>query len=587
MTGPTVSNAAVGRVFGLIADLLEIKGGDDAAKAPTYRRAARFVESFPEEVTALAGQDRLREIPGVGEALSRKIAELVETGRLRYFERLNSEIPSGVLDLLRVPGVGVKTAGLVWRELGVAGVDKLEEACRQGRLRDLSGLGAKKEEAILEGIAAYRLQASGHPLGLARPVGEALVRELEAIPGVVEAAVAGSVRRWRDLVGNLDLVAATDAPAAVADAFTGLPEVREVGEREFRDGPSGPSGRVRATLHCGLGVDLRLVPPGRFGAALGYFTGSVDHNRRLAERAGERGATFDEDGLRGPAGEDLSARTEVDFYRGLGLPFIPPELREGRGEVEAAASEGGLPRLLELGDIRGDLHVHSTWSDGRATLEELAAAGERLGYDYIAVSDHSKSLAMAGGLDEKRILEQIQAIRDLNAGLAEGACRLLAGVEADILADGGIDLEDAVLAQLDIVTASIHSRLRQPGPQISQRLEAAAKNEHVDVLGHPSGRLIGYRGASELDLGAVLEAAARTGTMLEINASPERLDLRDDDVRRARQAGCRLTISTDAHHCRSLEDMPYGVALARRAWLGPEDVANTRSLAELRKLLGS
>lgn len=584
----TVTNAAVGRVFGLIADLLELQGGDDAAKAPTYRRAARSVEAYPEDVAALRHEDRLRDIPGVGEALARKIGELVDTGRLDYFERLGAKMPSGVLDLLRVPGVGVKTAGLVWRELGVASVDKLEEACRSGALRELPGLGPKKEEAILEGIASYRREAGRHPLGLARPVAQALVGDLAAMPEVARASLAGSVRRWRDTVGNLNLVAATDDPEAVADAFARLPEVREVNDREVGEGPNGPTGRVSATLHYGIVVDLRLVPPERFAAALAHFTGSVEHNARLAERAAALGLGLDERGLVRSPGVYLPAATEEDLYGNLGLAFIPPELREDQGEVEAAkaGAPAGLPRLVELGDIRGDLHVHSTWSDGLASLEDLAAAGQRLGYGYVAVSDHTKSLAVARGLDEKRLLEQIEAIGDVNAKLEAETCRLLAGVEVDILAGGSLDLPDPVLADLDIVTASIHSKLRQPGPQISERLVAAAKNEHVDVLGHPSGRLLGSREASELDLEAVLDAAATTGTLLEINASPERLDLRDDDARRAKEAGCRLTVSTDAHSVRGLGDMAYGVAVARRAWLRPGEVANTRPLAELRKLLG-
>lgn len=576
-----MTNGSVGRIFGLIADLLELKGGDDAAKASAYRRAARSVEAFPETVATLHEQGRLREIPGVGEALAKKIGELVETGRLRYFERLNSEMPSGVLDLLRVPGVGTKTASLVWREMGIDGVDRVEEAARSGALARLPGLGPKKVEAILEGIASYRRAAGRHPLGLARPVGLALADGLAALPGVEEAALAGSVRRWRDTVGNLNLVAATTEPEAVADAFAAFPEVREVTSRE--------AGHVVALLHYGLVVDLRLVPPDHFGAALAYYTGSPAYNERLAERAAEMGlslgpegfARIGPDGLERSMGEPVAAAAEDDVFAALGLPTVPPELREVEGDLGQP-----LPALIEAADVRGDLHVHSTWSDGLLSLEDLAAAGARLGYEYLAVSDHTKSLAIARGLDEKRIAEQGEAIAAVNDRAQPGECRLLRGVEVDILAGGSLDLPDAALADLDIVTASIHSQLRRPGPQITERLVAAAKNEHVDVLGHPSGRLLGSREASELDLGAVLEVAAKTGTLLEINASPERLDLRDEDARRARQAGCRLTVSTDAHNVHDLDHMPYGVAVARRARLGPGDVANTRRLPDLLKILG-
>ncbi len=582
-----ITNAAVGRVLNLIADLLEVRGGDDAAKAPAYRRAARAVEAYPEDVSALHSEGRLREIPGVGEALARKIGELVDTGRLRYLERLSSEVPSGVLDFLRVPGVGVKTASLLWRELGLKSLDQLEEAARSGALRRLPGLGPKKEEAILAGIAAHRREAARRPLGLARPVGQALAEELGGLPGVDRVAVAGSVRRWRETAGNLNLVVATDDPAGVAEAFARLPEVREVLERaEDRED------RVRAVLHYGLEVDLRLVPPERFAAAVAYYTGSAGHNEGMARRARAFGLGYDERGLVDQAGQPVAIESEEDVYRRLDLPAIPPELREAGGEIEAAAT-GKLPRLVELGDIRGDLHVHSDWSDGTASLEGLVAAGRQRGYEYLAVTDHSKALAMARGLDEKRLLAQKEAIDALNARLAGAAdeeeggpgFRLLAGVEVDILGGGELDLADSALAEMDIVTASVHSGLRQPAERMTERLVRAAENEHVDVLGHPTGRLIGEREASALDLEAVLEAAARAGTMVEINASPERLDLKDTHARRAKELGCRLTISTDAHHVRVLDDMAYGVATARRAWLGPDDVANTRPWPDLRKLL--
>ncbi len=617
----SLTNAAVGRVFGLIADLLEVKGGDDAAKALTYRRAARSVESWPEDVGILHREGRLREIPGVGEALAKKIGELVDTGRLGYFERLSAEVPTGLLDMLRIPGVGGRTVNLVWRERGITGVDELEASARAGLLRELPGLGPKKEQAILDGIASYRRETGRHPLGLARPVGEALVEALRAVPAVRSVSLAGSVRRWRDTAGNINLVVGTDDPAAVAEDFAAFPEVREIKSREIEDGPgakAGARGRVVAALHHGLAVDLRLVPPGSFAAALGYFTGSAGHVARLGERAAARGLTLDETGLSerglteaGRAGTDLAGAgprpvtvaDEEDLYRRLGLAYVPPELREDGGEVAAAAASlagaeaGGLPRLVELADIRGDLHVHSNWSDGSASLDDLAAAGRRMGYAYIAVSDHTKSLSVARGLDEKRVREQIEAIAAVNrrledeereadgGGAAKEGFRLLAGTEVDILAGGELDLPDPVLADLDIVTASIHSRLRQPAAEITRRLVAAAENEHVDVLGHPTGRLLGYREASALDLEAVLEAAARTGTLLEVSASPDRLDLKDTDARLARERGCRVTVSTDAHHLRSLGDMAYGVATARRAWLGPGDVANTRSLADLRRLL--
>jgi DNA polymerase (family 10) len=588
-TGPRapITNAAVARVFARIAELLEVKGGDGAAKAPTYRRASRSVEACPEDLSVLHRGGRLREIPGVGEALARKIAEMVETGRMSYFDRLTSEIPSGVLDLLRVPGIGVSTAGLVWRELGVTGVDQLEEACRSGALRRLPGMGPKKEEIIQAGIAAFRREATRFPLGLARPVGEALVQGLTLVSGVVNVSLAGSVRRWRETAGNLNVVVATDDPRAVAEAFAAFPEVEDILSQEIRQGPRGPEGAMRASLHYGLTAELRLVPPRLFGVSLAYYTGSVEHNLWLGARAAARGLVYDERGLTTlesdsprPAGSaDGDPETEEDLYRILGLALVPPELREGEGQPEV-----GPGRLLAPGDIRGDLHVHSDWSDGLASVSAMADAARGRGYDYLAICDHTKSRAMTGGLDEKRVLAQIDEIERINAE-AEDGFRLLTGTEVDILPDGRLDLPDSALAQLDVVTASIHSKLKQPAAEITERLVSAAKNQNVDVLAHPPGRLIGRRAASELDLEGVLDVASRCGTMLEINAYPDRLDLRDVDARRAAEAGCRLTISTDAHHSRGLDDMAYGVATARRAGLGAADVANTRSLKDLKALI--
>lgn len=589
------SNTEVARVLDLIADLLEVRGGEDAPKAMAYRRASRSVEGYPEEIEVLCREGRLREIPGVGEALAKKIGELVDTGRLGYYERLAAEVPPGVLEMLRVPGVGVKTAGLVWRELGLAGVDQLEQAARSGALRRLPGLGPKKEAAILRALAAFRRGSDRYPLGLALPAGLALTEEVSRLPGVRKAALAGSARRWRDTVGDLNLVAATSDPEATAEAFAGLPGVTVVkpdgaggaGEPGGADveetNPTAAAGRIAALLHPGFRVDLRLVAPEVFGGALRHFTGSTEHNRCLAEKAASRGLVLDERGL-SREGKVLPAAGEEEIFGQLGLPLIPPELREGGREIEAAEA-GGLPPLVEVGDIRGDLHVHTDWSDGTASLEAMAEAGRALGYEYVAVTDHTKALAVTRGLDEKRLLEQKDAIEALNAKLEGEGFRLLAGTEVEILANGELDLPDSVLAELDIVTASLHTGLRQPPERTTARLLAALKNEHVDVIGHPSGRLIGRREPSGLDLEAVLEEAARRGTLLEINASPERLDLKDADARRAKEKGCKLVISTDAHHPRNLGDIVYGVATARRAWLGPQDIANTRPWKELKKLL--
>lgn len=587
----TFTNAQVARLLELVSDLLALKGGEDAGKANTYRRAARSVESYPEDVTVLHREGRLQEIPGVGEALARKIGEIVETGRLRYLDRLAAEVPTGVLDFLRLPGVGAKTAGLLWRELGLTDLNGLEEALRSGALRRLPGLGSRREETIRAGLEALRRTTGRLPLGVARPVGLDLAARLAELPGVVRVSLAGSVRRWRETVGDLDLVvgleSSTDAET-FARSLVGLPGVGDVRVAEGAGAPGDnqPGEDARATgtaparillrTAAGLEADIAVVPDERFAPALLRHTGSGPHLEALSARAASVGVDLDE----------VVASSEADIYGRLGLDYIPPELREGEDEVELASRRGerGLPRLLEPADVRGDLHVHSDWSDGLASLEELAAAGERLGYDYLAVTDHTRALAVARGLDEKRLLAQKEAIEEHNARGA-ARCHLMAGVEVDILAGGELDLPDNVLAEMDIVTASVHSGLRQPGAQMTERLVKAACNPHVDVLGHPTGRLIGRREPSDLDLDAVLEAAARSGTFLEINASPDRLDLRDADARRARRAGCLLSLGTDAHHVRALGDMEYGVSTARRARLGPGDIANARTLPELRRLL--
>jgi len=445
---------------------------------------------------------------------------------------------------------------------------------------------------------------------VARPPALALAEAVKGLEGVAEATVVGSVRRWCETVGDINIVAALEPGFRAGDADEGreipLEKLRSLAPvEEVAPVPDSEPPTVRVRLGSGLEARVVLVPADGFWSAVRQFTGSAVHNERLAEKARALGFELtpagalvpgDRDGGTGAGEGRHSDRTssplpgsEEEFYHRLGLPLIPPELREGTGEVEAA-ERGELPRLVEPGDIRGDLHVHSEWSDGGATLEDLARAGQALGYDYVAVSDHSKSLAMAGGLDEKRLLEQKDEIEELNrrlGGESGDVCRLLAGVEVDILSGGELDLADTALAEMDFVTASIHSRLRAPGPEITERLVSAAQSEHVDVIAHPTGRLLGRREPSEVDFDAVLEAAAHTGTFLEINASPERLDLKDEHAARARAAGCLLTISTDAHSLPALGDMSYGVAVARRARLEADDVVNTRPWSEIRKMLGA
>lgn len=596
-----MNNIQVARMLADIADLLDIKG-DDPFKIRAYRRAAQSVSVLAEPIEEYHAGGRLTEIPNIGKALAGKIAEKLDTGTCTYLEKLKAELPPGLLEMLDIPGVGARTVALIYREIGVRNLDELEQAARAGRLRSLPKLGEKTEQNILNGIPQVRNRRRRTPLWQAWPAAADLAAALSRDPSVRRVEVAGSLRRYRDTVGDLDLVAASEDPLAVMQAFTRLPGVAEVlvlGET-----------KTSIRTETGLQVDLRVVRPDQFATALHHFTGSAEHNTQLRHHArsmgirvseyglfrrpedgtGDKGCTGDKDdrvdGVDGEAeetakaaeGERLPVADETELYRHLRLDFIPPELREGSGEIEAAA-HGRLPDLVELSDIRGDLHIHTTASDGLFSVEEMARAARERGYDYVAITDHSKSLAMVHGLDEARVKEQAAAIRELNASL-EGF-RVLSGIEVDILPGGGLDLPDGCLADLDVVIASIHSGFRQSAEELTARMVGAVKNDHVDIIGHPTGRLIGRREPYPLDTEALFEAAARTGTVMEINSSVERLDLSDALVRRAKDYGLPFAISTDAHDQDRLEEMFFGVKVARRAWLSAADVVNTREAADL------
>lgn len=552
-----------------IADLLDL-AGENPFKARAYRRAARSLEALDRPIEELVAEGSLRDVPGVGEAIAGKIAELVTTGRLAYLERLRAQVPPGLKEMLAVPGVGPRLARLFYETLKIDNIAALEEAARAQRLRELRGVGAKVELNILQGIQRLRERPARFPLGTVLPVGEEIKAALGNLPGVRRAELAGSARRWRDTVGDLDFLVATEDAQAVTSFFTCMPVVDEIlaqGEKKC------------SVLHRGgFQMDLRVVRPEEFAPAWLYFTGSKEHNIRLQGLAQEKGYKLNEYGLF-PLSEErlLPAETEADLYRALGLSFIEPELREDRGEIEAART-GTLPVLIQRGDVRGDLHVHSRWSDGTATLRELKAAAAARGYQYLAICDHSKSLGIARGLDEQRLRAQWQEIDALNA---EGGVYLLKGVEVDILADGRLDLPDEVLAELDVVVASVHTGLKQGAEQLWRRVEGALQNPHVDILAHPSGRLLGQREASALDLERVIALAAETGTALEINSFPDRLDLTDLMARRAAEAGVTLVINTDAHAAEQLDYIAYGVATARRGWLEARHVLNALPLSEL------
>lgn len=564
---PRARNSDVARLLEEIGDLLEIKG-EQGFRVNAYRSAARRIEGLREPIELIHAEGRLRKIQGVGPALEQKIGEFLDTGSLGYIEKLRAEMPAGVAQLLTVPGLGPRTARLIFDELGVASLVELEAAARANRLRDVAGLGARTEERILAELERLKQRSGRHQLGLTSQVAEELVAELRTCPAVVEAAVVGSVRRMADTIGNVNLLVASTRPDDVRAFVHGLGHVREIVE----DGQHCAEIVVRR----GVRVDVRVVEPAAWGAALIYHTGSVAHVTRLQALAAERGWSLGERGL-DTSGyvTRLSGASEDEIYDALGLQPVPPELREDWGEIELAR-ERKLPHLIELADLRGDLHVHSDWSDGGGSIEEMARAAMALGHEYIALTDHSKSLGVARGLTDERVVEQRRVLDALNQQLAP--FRILHGTEMDIKRDGTLDYQDTTLAVFDYVSASIHSAMNQERDVMTVRIQRALSSPWVVTLNHPYGRLVGSREAYAVDMDAVIATAVAAGIALEINSQPERMDLDGATARRARQAGARFTISTDAHAVRQLGMAGFGIGTARRAWLGPEDVLNTRSL---------
>lgn len=582
-----VDNLAIARVLGEIGDLLEIKG-ENPFKIRAYRNAAETVVHETRRVAELTPAERLA-LPGIGKDLAAKIGELVEAGAIRYHQELLQEFPPTVLDLLHLQGVGPKTVARLYGDLAVRTLEELEQAARDGRIRAMKGMGAKKEALILKALEEQRRFVGRRLTAEAHDTAAALIAALREHSPDAEISMVGSLRRGCETCGDLDILAAVPgaslagsdaapgaaAPVTLMDAFTGYKLV----ERILAHGDTKASVR----LWGGFQADLRLVPLESLGAALQYFTGSKAHNIVLRDRAIQRGMKLNEYGLyRVDDNTRVAGEDEHGLYQALGLALIPAELRENRGEFEAAAA-GTLPRLLHLADLRGDLHSHTTTTDGRDDIETMARAAQAAGLRYLAITDHSQALAMANGLDEARALAHAQAVRDVNARL--DGFTLLAGIECDIRADGTMDLADDCLAQLDIVIASIHSGFNQDTAQMTDRLLRAVANPWVDVLGHPLGRIILKREPHKADMTQVITAAAAAGVALEINAQVDRLDLDDLHARRARDAGAKLVISSDAHSTGGLGALRWGVTVARRAWLTADDVLNTRPVDELRKAL--
>ena len=563
-----MNNSEVAQVLTTLADMLEIQG-EVIYKILAYRRAAENITSLTRDVNDLRREGQLRSIPGVGQAIADKLDSLLTTGSFDLLDKARAEVPAGVVELLRVQDVGPRKARLFWKELGITSIAQMEAAAREGRLRGLSGMGAKSEAKILANIQAFKRRASETrmPLGQAFPLSQTILQELMQVPDVLRAACAGSLRRMRETIGDLDFLIAADTAGPVMERFVSLPVVDEVLAR----GPTKSSVR----LANGAQADLRVLEPARWGTGLQYFSGSQAHNVRLREIAQKKGLSLNEYAItREKDGREVLCAEESEVYRALGVSFVPPELREDRGEFER-----DIPALITLDDLQGDLQMHTTWSDGKASVEEMARAARSRGYRYILITDHTQSLGVAGGLTPEQARSQRREIDAVNARLS--GIRVLQGAEVEILADGSLDFSDAVLASFDIVLASMHTGLRQERDKVMARLMSAIHNPHVDIIAHPSGRLIGERDGADLDWETIFKAAAETHTILEINAQPTRLDLSDLNARRALEMGCRISIGTDAHEPRGLDAMFYGVAVARRAWATAEDVVNTWPLERL------
>ena len=561
-------NRVIADMFNRMADILEFQG-EGPFKVNAYRKAARVIKDLQENIESLGRANQLKSIPGVGAGLAKKIDEFLKTGWMSKYEEIVQSVPPGLIDLLGIQNLGPKTLALAHEQLGIEDLNGLKRAIDDGRLANLPGMGQKKAENILKGIELREKGSGRIPLGQALAVVEDIIHQLRSLPNIGRIYPAGSVRRMQETVGDIDILIETGEGEDVIRAFTSLPQVT----RELSSGKTKGSVLVEGDIQ----IDVRAIDRDSYGSALQYFTGSQAHNIRLRGIAKQKGMKISEYGIfRGE--EKIGGGTEEEIYEALGMPWIPPELREDRGEVEAALGDD-LPELVDLYDINGDLHVHTRWSDGTTTIEEMAQKAITLGYSLIAICDHSRSAAYAGGLTPERLEEQIGKIHALNERMEN--FRILAGTEVDIRSDGSLDFPDELLSRLDIVIAAIHSGFKQ---NVTQRIISAAQNPLVTIIAHPTGRLINQREGYDVDLERVMQACSDTGTAMEINAFGERLDLNDINVRRAKEYGIRLAIGTDAHHPEDLASMRLGIGVARRGWLKKSDVMNCRTAEELLKM---
>jgi DNA polymerase (family 10) len=568
-----MDNPTIGHLLSETADLLEIDGGD-GFRIRSYRRAAEAAEQTTVELADAASDSaRLLEIPGIGKGMAANIQAIVLTGTLPLREELLQKYGSGLLELLKLPSMGPKTVALFWAAAQIGSIDQLAQAIDAGRLTGLPRMGEKQIEKLRKGIDEYRRSSGRYRIDVAEDAAQRITAYLMAFPGIERVTPAGSLRRGRETAGDLDLLVTgpacapeqTSAAVEYVAAYPGIRDIIAKGEN-----------KVSFHLADGLQVDVRLLPSASYGAALQYFTGSKAHNVSLRQRALKMGYTLSEWSLaRLDDNSVVAAATEEKIYAALGMDWMPPEMRENLGEIEAAARHA-LPRLIEKSDLRGDVHMHTHATDGRNSISEMAEAALACGFEYIAITDHSKNLAMTNGLDDQRALEHVKRIREVDEQMA-GRIRVFTGIEVDILGDGALDLSDEVLAQMDVVIASVHTRFDQSREETTARVLRAIENPYVRILGHPTGRLLLRREPFALDMGAVLRRAAELGVAVEHNAAPERLDLNDRDLRLAKELGCKIVINSDSHDARNLGKMDYGIRQLRRAWLGPADVLNTLS----------
>lgn len=571
-----MDNIEIAKSFNQVADMLEIKGANQF-RIGAYRRAAQVIEAMPKDINEIYREGKLEEIPGIGENLAQHIKELIKTGKCREFDNLKKKVPAGLVELMNIEGLGPKRVKFLYQKFGVKNIIQLEKLLAGHRLLKFKGWGEKSEQNIVRGIQMYRQFSKRFLLGKIYFLAQGIVNKLRENPEINQVELCGSIRRMKETIGDLDILATAKNPKKAIDYFCNLPEVKEVRAK-------GPT-KANVLLRRGPEADLRVVKPESFGAAVHYFTGSKSHNIAIRRMGMERGLRINEYGvykkLNGKL-KHIGGRTEEEIFKEVGLPWMPPEIRENTGEIEAAL-KNRLPKLITLKDIRGDLHLHSDWSDGASSILEMAEAAKKFGYHYLAITDHTPTVGITHGLTPARVLKQIKEINKINKKIR--GIKILSGIEVDIRKDGNLDLPDEILEKLDLVVASVHTAFRQPKETMTKRIITAMRNKNIDIIGHPTGRIINEREPYELDIESIMKEARRNNTVLELNSFWNRLDLNDVNCRMAKEFGVKIAISTDAHNVMELDIIRFGVATARRGWLEKKDVVNTLPLEKLLKVL--